>query len=200
MKNFLLILITAGLILTSSACSCGGNTIETTPQVTESNIDETAENGAVISDDEEDIFGEDSDNSDYDENVDSQSETGSDSDSSTQQNTTATQKTTEAKKTVQITDKTTISAYASYITDGTWTSTSSSDTIVFNDNGSFSGKINGKKYSGTFNMRLKSNGVCALGVTLDGSKNEVEYTASFKTSTKMTLTTNNGESETYVSE
>lgn len=193
MKKILLILITAGLILTASACSCGGNTIETTPSTSaENKVDETAGNEAVISDDEEDIFGDD-DISD-DEN---QNETKTNDDNSATSNSTATQNTTEKITPVEVDDKTSISAYASYITAGTWINPGNGETMVFNDDGTFSGTINAEKYSGTFNMKIKEPGVCTLGVTLKGTKKEVEFTATFKNSTEFILTTDKGNNASY---
>lgn len=196
MKKFLLSFIIAGLILTACSCSCGENTIETKPVTsTESNVDETIGKEAVLSDDEDIILGDDSDESDNDDN---QNENKTSDDNSTASDSVDTQNTTEKNSPVEITDKTTISAYASYITDGTWVNPGNGETMVFNDNGTFSGTINGEKYSGTFNMKIKDNKVCTLGVTLDGAKKEVEFTAMFKNSAEIILTTDKGNNATFV--
>lgn len=199
MKKILLTLITAGLILTASACSCGGNTIETTPQASaENKVDETAGSEAVISDDEEDIFGDESDVSD-DDNSDgkNQNKTETKDDNSSTSNSTDSQNTAEENSTAEIDDETSISAYASYITAGTWVNPGNNETMVFNDDGTFSGTINGEKYSGTFNMRVKETGVCTLGVTLKGTKKEVEFTATFKNPAEIILTTDKGNNASF---
>jgi len=191
MKKFLLIFMTAFLILTFCSCSCGSDPTEITNKVeTEANSETKTNSEAVVSDDEEDIFG--------DENIDDNAEE-SNSDHNSFPDATSQIIEPSVKKPEKIGDNISVSTYASYLTEDEWLSLSNDDTLVFNDNGTFSGKINGKDYSGTFNMKVKEKGVCILGVTLKGTKTEVEYTVKFKNSAYITITTNTGDSASYAS-
>ena len=91
--------------------------------------------------------------------------------------------------------------FGSMVVGYTWVNEDTNDTIKFDSSGTFEGKIAGKNYKGTFDQTRDKENVrrVILGVTLDGSDKKVEYYIDFgKTSEKMTLTTDDGTSESYV--
>lgn len=107
---------------------------------------------------------------------------------------------TAPPKTVEITPDIEIGEYAGFVTDDTWINEKTGDTISFNDDGTFSGKIDRESYSGTFTLQTdkEKEGRIIAEVTLDNKKKPVEYTIDFKTSSEMTITTDKGIKETYV--
>ena len=191
MKKIILILITACLILTLCNCSCGSDPAQIANKAeTEETSTQEASTNPEIADEEEDIFGDD----DTDSNGEDNNSVSNEFPDAT------TEVIAPSVKTPQkVDDKTSLSTYASYLTEDEWLCISNEDTLNFKDDGTFNGKINGKEYIGTFNMRIKEKGICILGVTLNGTKKEVEYTVKFKNSAYITITTNTGSSASYAS-
>lgn len=109
---------------------------------------------------------------------------------------------TNPPESVQVNTKTDAGQYASFITNYKWINEKSGDTLKFNDNGSFSGKIAKKSYSGKFTLFTdkKKSGIVYSHVTLDDAKKAVKWTFEFKDSAHMTVTTDKKASESFVSE
>lgn len=109
---------------------------------------------------------------------------------------------TAPHKTVEITPELEAFHYVNFVTNTTWLNQKTGDTIFFANSGSFDGKIDGEKYEGTYTLRQDKDkvGRVIAGVTLKGEEKEVDYFIDFKTSSKMTLTTDKGASETYVTD
>ena len=98
---------------------------------------------------------------------------------------------TRPPESVAVTPKTDTGQYASFVTSYKWINETSGDTIKFNNNGTFSGKINGKSYSGTFTLKAdeKKPGIVHSTVVLDGGKKERDWTYDFADSAHMTVKT-----------
>lgn len=103
---------------------------------------------------------------------------------------------------VAITPNIKTSQYVSFVTKYKWVNEKTGDSLKFNSNATFSGKIKKKKYSGTFDLTpdKKEPGLIHSNVRLDGSKKEVEYNIKFKDSAHMTITTNKNVSEDFTAE
>ncbi len=109
---------------------------------------------------------------------------------------------TNPPESVQVNTKTDAGQYASFITNYKWINEKSGDTLTFNDNGSFSGKVAKKNYSGRFTLIAdkKKAGIVYSNVTLEGAKKPVKWTFDFKDSAHMTVKTDKKDSESYVAE
>ena len=103
---------------------------------------------------------------------------------------------------IAITPKIQTAQYAAIVTDYKWINDKSGDTLTFNDNGTFSGKINKESYNGTFTLKSdkKNPGTVYSDITLKGAKKPVTWTLKFKDSAHMTLTTDKKVSEDYACE
>ncbi len=109
---------------------------------------------------------------------------------------------TNPPESVAVDTNTQTGQYASFVTNYKWINEKTGDTLTFNDNGTFSGKLDKKSYSGTFTLRAdkKKAGIVYSDVTLDGKKKSHKWTFKFSDSAHMTLTTNKKASESYVAE
>lgn len=110
---------------------------------------------------------------------------------------------TRPPESVAVTPKTDTGQYASFVTSYKWINEKSGDTIDFNDNGTFSGKISGKSYDGTFTLKAdkKNPGIVHSTVVLEGQKKERKWTYEFSDSAHMTVKTDKKNvSEDYAAE
>ncbi len=109
---------------------------------------------------------------------------------------------TRPPESIAVTPKTQTGQYAMFVTDYKWINEKTGDTITFNSNGTFSGKIDKKKYSGKFTLRAdkKNSGVVYSNVTLDTEKNSRPWVFTFKDSAHMKITTDTGKTESYSAE
>ena len=109
---------------------------------------------------------------------------------------------TRPPESIEITPEIQIGQYASYVTQYKWINEKTGDVIDFNDNGTFTGKIASKSYSGKFTLRVDKEklGKIISGVTLDGTDKEVEYTIQFKDSAHIKVTTDKKVSEDYTAD
>lgn len=110
---------------------------------------------------------------------------------------------TNPPESIAVTPKIQTGQYASIITDYKWINEETGDTLKFNSNGTFSGKIDKKSYSGTFSLNAdkKDAGVIHSNVTLDGKKKSKKWTITFEKDTAhMTVTTDKKASESYTTE
>ncbi len=110
--------------------------------------------------------------------------------------------TTSPPASVAINEDMQIGELANYVTRYKWVNNDSGDTLNFRNDGSFSGKIDGKDYDGKFTLTRdeKKLGRIIVGVTLSQESKEVKYTIDFKNSSEMTITTDKGKSESYAAE
>lgn len=110
---------------------------------------------------------------------------------------------TRPPESVKIDEKTKIEVYPTYVTQYKWVNEKTGDTINFNNSGTFSGKVDGEAYSGTFDITLdkKVVGRINMNVTLDNAEKSVKWHMDFEdTSAAMKLTTDKDKSESYVAE
>ncbi|MCH5299375.1 MAG: hypothetical protein J1E96_06395 [Ruminococcus sp.] len=109
---------------------------------------------------------------------------------------------TQPPKTIEISPKIEIGQYAYFVTAYNWINDTSGDTINFESDGTFIGKIDGESYRGVFDLSVDKEklGYLKSGVTLDGTDEEVTYTIHFITSSEIEVTTDKGKSETYVAD
>ena len=109
---------------------------------------------------------------------------------------------TNPPESIKITPEIKTGQYASIVTNYKWINDKTGDTIDFDDNGTFSGKVDGKSYSGTFTLKAdeKNAGTVYSNVTLKEAKKAVKWTFKFKDSAHMTLTTDKKVSESYACE
>lgn len=98
---------------------------------------------------------------------------------------------TRPPESVAVTPRTDTAQYASFVTKYKWINEETGDTIDFRDNGTFSGKIDKKDYSGTFTLKADKEqpGIVYSQVVLDGKKKKHDWTFEFKDSAHMTLKT-----------
>lgn len=109
---------------------------------------------------------------------------------------------TRPPESITVTPEISTGQYASYVTNYKWINEKTGDTIKFDSNGTFKGKLDKKSYKGTFTLRAskKKAGVVYSNVTLDGKKKSKEWTFTFKDTAHMTLKTDKKASESYAAE
>lgn len=111
---------------------------------------------------------------------------------------------TNPPESIAISNKIQTGQYVSVITNYKWINEKTGDTLKFNGDGTFSGKINKKSYSGTFTLNAdkKQAGIVHSDVTLEGKKKAVKWTLVFpKDTAHMTVNTNKKKvTEDYVAE
>lgn len=109
---------------------------------------------------------------------------------------------TRPPESITVTPKTQTGQYAMFVTDYKWINEKTGDTVTFNSKGTFSGKIDKKKYSGTFTLRAdkKKPGVVYSNVTLNSEKRTRPWVFTFKDSAHMKITTDTGKTESYAAE
>ncbi len=108
---------------------------------------------------------------------------------------------TTVNKSYKIDKKTPMGFYYEYLAQG-WTNEKSGDTFTFNIDGSFNGKIASKSSKGTYLIsRDKKNAQkLVVSVTRKGTGKVVLFTAEFDSSSKLTLTDDKGNTESYVAD